>query len=67
MTRAQTCCHGACEQGRKCHLRESHPSARVGTVAGMIVAIILFAVIGLMQTLDDSDAQKLRQQIEARK
>lgn len=38
-----------------------------GTVAGMIVAIILFALIAVLQTIDDSDAQKLRQQIEARK
>lgn len=38
-----------------------------GTIAGMIVAIFLFAVIGVLQSIDDTDAQKLSQMIAERK
>ena len=38
-----------------------------GTIAGMIVAIFLFALIGVLQAIDDTDAQKLSQMIAERK
>lgn len=38
-----------------------------GTIAGMIVALFLFAIVGIVQAIDDTDAQKLRQMVAERK
>lgn len=42
-------------------------SALASKVAGMLVALTLFAVVGVVQSIDDTDAQKLSQMIAERK